>query len=240
MSGRKNERRIATERSRAEARETRRGQFLDAALVAIRREGPGVSMETIAAEAGITKPILYRYFEDRDGLLRALAERFGVELVNRLRVDLPSGAEPREAMAAAIDAYIAMIEQDPALYRFVTQRMPASGETISAVIDQVAAVITTVIGETLRSMEADSGAAEIWAYSIVGMVHLAGDRWVARPTVPRPRLVEYLTSLLWEGMAGSSVRLVGDKERRAELAHQLSDDLVSNRPPTATTKLAGL
>ena len=32
-------------------------------------------MNVIAAEAGITKPILYRHFGDKGGLYRALAER---------------------------------------------------------------------------------------------------------------------------------------------------------------------
>lgn len=225
---------------RARARAERRSQFLDAALVAIRREGPGVSMEAIAAEAGVTKPIVYRLFGDREGLLQGLAERFGDELVARLRDELPSGANPREAIAAAIDTYVASIEQDPALYRFIIQQTPAGGGAIKGVIDQVAALITTVIGETLRSIRADSGAAEVWAYSIVGMVHLAGDHWADRPTMPRERLVDYLTGLLWEGMAGNSVRLIADPDARGRLARQLGDDLSQGRPPSAATPLTGL
>lgn len=225
---------------RAQARAERRSQFLDAALVAIRRDGPGVSMEAIAAEAGVTKPIVYRLFGDREGLLQALTERFGDELVDRLRADLPSGANPREALAAAIDTYVASIEQDPALYRFIIQQTPAGGGALQGVIDQVAAVITTVIGETLRSMRADSGAAEVWAYSIVGMVHLAGDHWADRPTMPRQRLVDYLTGLLWEGMAGNSLRLIADPDTRSRLARQFGDDLSQGRPPSAAIPLTGL
>jgi hypothetical protein len=34
------------------------------------------------------------------------------------------------------------------------------------------------------------------------MVHLAGDWWVGSRAMPRARLVEYLTALVWDGMAG--------------------------------------
>ncbi len=197
-------------------------------------------MEAIAAEAGVTKPIVYRHFGDREGLLRALTERFGDELVERLRAKLAGGSDPRAAVAAAIDVYVAMIEQDPALYRFLIQQTPAGGGTLMGVVDQIAAVIASVIGETLRSLEADSGAADVWAYAIVGMVHLAGDHWAAHQTMPRKRLVEYLAGLLWEGVAGNAVRLVADPARRAELARQFGADLAGGREPGAITPLAGL
>jgi hypothetical protein len=34
------------------------------------------------------------------------------------------------------------------------------------------------------------------------MVHFAGDWWIERGAMPRARLVEYLTALVWDGMAG--------------------------------------
>jgi hypothetical protein len=34
------------------------------------------------------------------------------------------------------------------------------------------------------------------------MVQLAGDWWLRSRTMPRARLVEYLTSLLWDGFGG--------------------------------------
>ena len=52
-----------------------RDQLLDAACRVIERTGPSASMQEMAAEAGITKPILYRHFGDKAGLLRALALR---------------------------------------------------------------------------------------------------------------------------------------------------------------------
>jgi hypothetical protein len=62
--------------------------------------------------------------------------------------------------------------------------------------------VSVVMGEQLRALGLDSGPAEPWAFGLVGMVHAAGDWWVERRTMPRARLVEYLTSLLWDGIGG--------------------------------------
>ena len=53
----------------------RRAELLGAAERAIRRIGPHASMDEIAAEAGITKPILYSHFGDKAGLVTALSGR---------------------------------------------------------------------------------------------------------------------------------------------------------------------
>ena len=54
----------------------RRRQLLAAADRVIRRRGPDASMDEIAAEAGVAKPILYRHFGNKDGLYAALVERY--------------------------------------------------------------------------------------------------------------------------------------------------------------------
>jgi hypothetical protein len=100
---------------------------------------------------------------------------------------------------AAIDSYVRFIEEDPELYGFV---MEARFSMLLGVADRIAAPIARAIGEELRAAGADSGPAEAWAYGIVGMVHLAGANWAASPTLPRTRLVDYLTELVWKGMPG--------------------------------------
>ena len=99
---------------RARQRELRREELLDAADRIVRAGGRDTSMDEIAAEAGITKPILYRHFGDKDGLHEALAERYVEELKEAL---LPAGKArgARERLAATIDAYLAYVEREPAL-----------------------------------------------------------------------------------------------------------------------------
>lgn len=191
-------------------RAARRESYLDAAIAVISDEGPTASMEAIASAAGVSKPILYRHFGDREGLVAALADRFTDALVARLDEVLTGRGTPDEILRACIDAYIAGIEGDPSLYRFLTQRMPARGAALASVVDRVAAVIARTLAEGLRLSGLDTGSARPWSYGIVGMVHLAGDDWVAHPGIPRARFVEELTQLLWSGLSGSFPNVVVD------------------------------
>jgi AcrR family transcriptional regulator len=188
-------RRRVTRRSPQE----RRAAFLDAAVVAIRRDGPKVSMEAIARQAGVTKPIVYRLFGDRDGLLRALGEKLASDVLTEVTTAMEgAGDDPKEMLRTAIAAYVALIDDETEVYRFVTEQTPA-GADVTGLSAEVARAIAVVLGEQLRERGADSGAAEPWAFGIVGMVHLAGDWWVRTRTLPRDRLVTYLVDLLWDG-----------------------------------------
>lgn len=187
----------------AARRETRRENLLRAANDAIRRLGPNVSMDAMAAEAGITKPILYRYFGDRDGLITAVADCFAEELVARLETVVDSDEPAGDRIRQAIDCYVAFIEEDPALYGFFAHHAAVGGPAVRSIVDRVAATLARSLGEGLRAAGVDSAPAETWAYGIVGMVHLAGARWAAHPTVPRHRLIEYLTALTRFGLENS-------------------------------------
>ncbi len=202
---------VAVAPRRRMRREERRTSFLEAAKVVIRRDGPGVSMEAIAKQAGVTKPILYRVFGDRDGLVKALGQEFGDELTAGLNAALAEVAgadgidelravDPRSVVFAAVDSYVQLIDRDPGLYRFITDRLSDATE-IDTLVQVLARNIALTLGDGLRAVGGDSGAAEPWAYGLVGMVHAAGDWWVTRRTIPRPQLVEYLVSLVWDGMA---------------------------------------
>ncbi len=62
----------------------RREALLDAAEIVVRRVGPQVTAAQIAAEAGVTKPIIYRHFGDIHDLYQALAMRMERRLSNWL------------------------------------------------------------------------------------------------------------------------------------------------------------
>lgn len=188
------------------AREQRRLELLEAADRVIRRDGPPTSMTTIAAEAGVTKPILYKHFGDKGGLYRALAERYVQELLEELRRALASEPDPEARIRKTIDTYLAFIEGDQEAYRFLMHRAVSeraeAQETVADFIRQLGDEIAVLMGDELTRFGLDSGGAEPWAHGMVGMVHLAGDRWLEHRTMSRERLVDYLSGLLWSGLSG--------------------------------------
>lgn len=188
-------------------REARRAVLLDAAVEAIRRHGPDVSMEDLAKAAGVTKPILYRNFGHRDGLTTALAARFAKGLQDTLLSAMAAGNAPGETLVKTIDAYLEFVERDPEVYRFLVRRLLVNEQTSSDLsvgnfLRQVSNQVALVLGEQLRAANLDSGGAEPLAYGLVGMVHAAGDWWLERQTMPRATLVDYLYRLLSGGFTG--------------------------------------
>ena len=187
-------------------RAERRAGLLEAADRAVRRDGPLVSMSAIAAEAGVTKPILYKHFGDKGGLYRAIAESYVRTLMDRLRATLATSGSPRGRITATIEAYLEFVESEPQMYRFLMHRAvgehPEAQETVARFVRDVAREVTVILRDELRRFGADTGGAEAWAHGIVGMVQLAGDWWLENRTMSRRRLVAYLDDLLWLGFAG--------------------------------------
>jgi AcrR family transcriptional regulator len=195
-----------TSRGRDDRRAERRQQLLKAAVSAIREIGPGVTMEQLANAGGVTKPILYRHFGDRDGLIGAIAERFSADLLSSVTAPLSSDADARALLRATVDAYVSFIERETNLYRFMVQHPPERSDGVAAMgglVDLIARQVAQVAGERLRAAGRDSGAAVPWAYGIVGLVHQAGDWWVDDRTMSRDTLVGYLVSLLWDGLGAA-------------------------------------
>lgn len=185
-----------------EHRSERRDQLLDAATEVVRRLGPATTMEAIAAEVGVAKPVLYRYFGDRSGLFDALAARFGSTLVATLARALALELPPREQVTAAIEAYVGVLEDDPHVYRFATTRL-RSDSGAGGVLDHAISMIARGLGDALHAGGRDAGPAECWAAGIVGMVHVATDRWVAHPVLSKTVLVEHLANLVWSGLGSA-------------------------------------
>ena len=194
---------IATRRrdsERARRRERRREELLDVADQVVQSRGPGVSMDEIATEAGITKPVLYRHFGDKDGLYEALTERYIAELVEALKPAVVS-PEPRARLASTIDAYLSYVERAPARYRFLLHagEQPRTAPLLKEFRDRHIADCAFTSVENLQAAGLDAGFAEPWSQCVNGMVRAAGTSWLAHRSLPRELLVQYLTTILWDG-----------------------------------------
>lgn len=191
------------------ARERRR-QLLEAADRVVLRDGPQASMNAIAAEAGITKPILYRHFGDKGGLYRALAKRHTDALLDALRAALDAPAERRERVEATLDTYLAAIEARPQVYRFLMHpaedsQLPEQGFDVgrhsAPLLRRLGEELAKVIEERVDLGPGSGQLARVWGHGIVGMMHAAGDWWLGERPCSREQLVRSLADLLWGRLA---------------------------------------
>jgi AcrR family transcriptional regulator len=109
--------------------EARREQLLDVAkAIVVDRGFHAVSIEGVAREAGISRPIVYGHFDDLPGLLEALIEREGARALAQLGAVLPGAlgaGEGTERLLAALGGYLEAVRADPATWRLVL--MPQEG-----------------------------------------------------------------------------------------------------------------
>ncbi|MBV9485788.1 MAG: TetR/AcrR family transcriptional regulator [Frankiaceae bacterium] len=183
----------------------RRASLLAAADRVVQRDGPDASMNVIAAEAGITKPILYRHFGDKGGLYSALAARHIEDLLGRLRAALLTRGGLEARTRATVDAYLTSIEERPQVYRFLVRRAAVEEPGVRGEVEGFVRRFGDELANGIRHEPAlgdvDPMRALVWAHGIAGMVQAVGDWWLDHPDVPRQVVVNELTELLLAGFS---------------------------------------
>ncbi|EWT01640.1 TetR family transcriptional regulator [Intrasporangium oryzae NRRL B-24470] len=191
-------------------RSERRAAIVDATIRAVRRHGAAVGMDDIAAEAGTSKTVVYRHFDDKAGLYRAVAARIDQRVVGDVGDAMAraraSDDDLRHLIASTVEAYLSLVESDTEVYRFVVNRplvdQPLPDDPVGGTVGEVTDRLTRLLEQSLRGTEVDSGRARLWAVALVGSVRAVADDWLASPDRrPREELVELLTELAWRGLS---------------------------------------
>jgi AcrR family transcriptional regulator len=197
--------RASAARRRGRPRLADRERLLDAAERAIRRGGPRVSLERIAATAGVTKPVLFSHVGDRRALVHALSDRLLTRIERAARAALASGSEGRAALERMVAAQLATIAGDRHVYAFVNGAGAGdtSLESTLAFARRAAAPLIAGIADARRRAGADPSPAEPWGFAIIGVLHMVGLWWLgdSKRELDPARLAAQLTELLWSGLA---------------------------------------
>jgi AcrR family transcriptional regulator len=192
-------------------RRSRRAELTDAAIAAIRTHGAGVAMDDVAAAACTSKTAVYRHFADRTQLYIAVCERVAQVLLGQVRAAMDGATGPRAKTAAAIAAYLRLIEHDPQVYRFVVHRPLADADLVADLVSLIGDQVADVIAEQLSAAGVDPSPAVPWGHGLVGMVRSAADNWIARPSgMSKDELADHLTALAWTGLSRVAARMKED------------------------------
>jgi AcrR family transcriptional regulator len=191
-------------------REARREELIATVVEAVAALGAGVTVDEISAWSGVAKPVFYRYFHDRADLFLEVGRSVAGSVVAETTAAIDRETAPKAMLAAGIDAYLAHIEANHELYRFVLLQSDTgeSGGGRDMVGDYASIVgrhASAIIGEFMRQAGQDSGGADLWGFGIVGLVRSAADRWLEQQTMTREAVVTYLTDLIWPGLARSAI-----------------------------------
>jgi AcrR family transcriptional regulator len=184
-----------------EHRETRRAELVAAAVAAIDEHGPSAGIAEIAASAGVSKPVLYRYFDDKADLYRAVGAWGARAVIDGLLPVLLGDGPIRSRVETACDDYLQLIALHPHVF-FLLVEHPTNEDPLADGKEMVAATISRTLGDVLRGLGVDAAGAEPWAHGLVGLGLSTGEWWLRRRTMSRAAVSAYLSSFIWNAFEG--------------------------------------
>jgi AcrR family transcriptional regulator len=196
----------------------RRNELVDGTLEAIRRRGRHVSMDEIAADIGVSKTVLYRYFVDKNDLTTAVMMRFAqTTLIPNMTKALSSNLDGFDLTREIIRVYVQTVAAEPEPYRFVMANSSAS-KNVADSERIIARMLAVMLRSRMQAVGMDTHGAEPWAFMIVGGVQLATHSWMSDPRMSTDELIDYLTMLSWNALCGI-VEVGGSLNRFREHPH---------------------
>jgi len=186
-----------------EVRAAQRARLLEAAIAAVRRAGPDASVDEMAAEAGVSKPVLYAEFGDKQGIADAIA----VELVERGERAFMAGVAEQEglelapALRLAVDAFFDIVTGDPAIYGFIFRSIRGSDQGL---LDNA---LVRSLGRRFELLarvfapEASPDLLRVLAHGTFGFMIGALESWLPTRPPPRDELIDRIVLVLASGLA---------------------------------------
>jgi AcrR family transcriptional regulator len=213
---RENRRPPHRERVRMSGQE-RREQLLDVGRSLFAEKGfEAVSVEEIAAKAGVSKPVVYEHFGGKEGLyavvvdremtylLVAIAEALGADGEH----DVPTSA--RTLLERAGMALFDYIDRYPDGFRILVRDTPAIrdddgnvehlGGTFAGLLVDVAAKVDDLLARQFRAHKINPKWAPLYSQMLVGMVAQTGQWWLDVRKPKKEDVVAHLVNLAWNGL----------------------------------------
>ncbi len=197
----------------AKHNQARRQQILDAALSVLGAGAPGEEfhVQQIAQHAGLNRTVVYRHFDDRADLDRAIRARIIDDLTAELIPAVSLDGTVNEIIRRIIGTYVDWVVDHPALHAFGSQEIAGPFEQGT---DRIAGALTELLQLAIALLGAEldddeQALVDPLAHGLVGAVFGAVRRWVSRePRLPDAKaLADLLSVSVWNLLDGHARRL---------------------------------
>lgn len=188
-------------------RAVREQQMLDAAVEMFSRNGyHETSMDVIAAEAEISKPMLYLYYGSKEELFGACLNRELSRFIEAVRADIDLKQSPRKLLRSTIRAFMHYIDANRASWIVLYQQATSSqmySHTVLEGRERIIDLVARLLSAGTRNPEPDTDF-HMMAVALVGAGEAIATR-VSTGEADVNEAAELLSNLTWRGLRGRPV-----------------------------------
>lgn len=185
-------------------RAVREQQMLDSAIAVLARNGyHGTSMDAIAQNAEISKPMLYLYYGSKDELFAACLDRESKRFIAAIAERVEPAEGPRETLEFTLRAVLEFVGQHRDAWRVLVREAASSGAFADEINANRAKLVTLTAG-LLRDGAKDhheDSEFDLMAVALVGAGEAVANRLV-EADIDIENAIEIVTGLAWRGLAG--------------------------------------
>ena len=185
-------------------RERREQLILDVAGQVFARAGyHSASMDEIAELAGVSKPMVYAYFDSKERLYQAYIEHAGGELLERLVSARSRDTSPGALLRVRITEFLAFVEEHgdgwKVLFREVGSTRPFA-EQVAELRERIAQTIRPMLSDASLGFAAPAD--DAIAHALVGAGESLANWWLDHPEVGRADVADWYLAVVQAVLAG--------------------------------------
>ncbi len=165
-----------------------------------------VTMDEVAAAVGVTKPLLYNYFGNKERLYIACMKRSGDALVATILETVGDTSNPGDALNQGLRAFFAFLDADRAAWAVLfDETLPQVGELADGVAEYRGR-LTTLVSESLLAQlpEKRRGAARIeveaLSTALLGAAEALARWWLRTEATTASEAAELLIATIEPGL----------------------------------------
>ncbi|MGI8632748.1 MAG: TetR/AcrR family transcriptional regulator [Solirubrobacterales bacterium] len=189
-------------------RAVREREMLDVAEAAFATEGfSATTMDAVAEQSGVTKPMVYAYFGSKEGLFRACMERGK----RRLFAMVDQAADPEQPPAIqlwkGISTFFEFVEVHRNSWTILFGEGTSTGgpfaDESARLREEIARLVTQLLGEAVTTAgkvgESRLQRLEPMAHALTGACSSAAEWWIDQPDYDRETISWLLMNFAWMG-----------------------------------------
>ena len=185
----------------------RREQLLNVGRKLFAEKGfEAVTVEEIAAKAGVSKPVVYEHFGGKEGLYAVVVDRETNYLLDSISEALigsrNDGASARGLVEQAGLALFNYIDSNPQGFGILVRDSPVTTQTgsFASLMVDIATQVEDVLAAEFKSHGINDKYAPMYSQMLVGMVAFTGQWWLDVRKPKKEEVVAHLVNLAWNGL----------------------------------------